>query len=160
MKTPPLKDDHESKIGSLTTNTIWEGRHGNATIVRCTAITKRNADPNLLVASALGRSATVDCRQETVKCARCDGPYRARVDTCSIRREEKAKVECARANSPKFHPEPGKKPEEIELEGGGAQSHEFAGEVLGGRDWLVRELSSSTREIFRPSLGNGRASSA
>lgn len=50
--------------------------------------------------------------------------------------------------------------EEIELEGGGAQSHEFAGEVLGGRDWLVRELSSSTREIFRPSLGNGRASSA
>ena len=136
-----------------------EGRYGNATTVRCTAITKRNADPNLLCGQCAGTHATLDCRQEIVKCARCDGPHRARVDTCSILREEEAKVECTRANPPKFHPEPGKRPEEIELEGGGAQSREFAGEVLAGRDWRVRELSLSTSETFRPSLGNGRASS-
>ena len=104
--------------------------------------------------------ATLDCRQEIVKCARYDSPHRARVDTCSILREEKAKVECARANPPKFHPEPGKKPEEIELEGDGAQSREFAGEVLGGRNWRVRELSLSTSETFRPSLRNSGGSSA
>ena len=53
---PPLKDDHESKTGSLNINTMREERYGNATIVRCTAIMKRNADPSLLVASALGHT--------------------------------------------------------------------------------------------------------
>ena len=160
MKMLPLKDDHESKKSILEYKYYVGGKIWQCHNCQVYGHHEAQCRSEPAYGQCAGTHATLDCRQEIVKCARCDGPHRARIDTCSILREEKAKVECARANPPKLHPEPGKKPEEIELEGGGAQSREFAGEVLGGRDWRARELSLSTSETFRPSLGNGRASSA